>query len=68
MNGFKVTDSRELSGMTPAGGERTYYRVWIRTERGATGHVDVEQADWNTDTLPGILQEKADQLDLAFML
>lgn len=54
--------------MTPAGGERTYYRVWIRTERGATGHVDVEQADWNTDTLPGILQEKADQLDLAFML
>lgn len=66
MPGYKVTDSRELSGMTQAGGEHKYYRVWLFTERGATGHVDIELADWNKERLAEIFKAKAAELDLAF--
>lgn len=68
MPGYKVTDSKELAGMTQAGGEHKYYRVWLLTDRGATGHIDVELADWTEEKLPTILQEKAKELDLAFNL
>jgi len=50
------------------GTERKYYRVWIRTEHGASGSVDVGATQWNAETLPGILEEKAAALDLAFSL
>lgn len=68
MPGYKVTDSRELSGMTQAGGEHKYYRVWIITGKGSTGHVDVELEDWSKEKLHAILEEKAKVLDLAFTL
>ena len=68
MPGYKVTDSRELSGMTQAGGEHKYYRVWLQTDKGSTGHVDVEVSDWNKEKLASILEEKAKVLDLAFTL
>lgn len=68
MNGYKVTDSREISGMTQAGGEHNFTRVWIQTDKGATGHVDVEPEDWNTEVLKEILTAKAERLDLAFEL
>ena len=68
MSGYKVTDSREISGMTQAGGEHNFTRVWIQTDNGSTGHVDVEPADWNSDALKKILTEKAESLDLAFGL
>lgn len=68
MNGYKVTDSREISSMTQAGGEHNFTRVWIQTDKGATGHVDVEPEDWNPDALKKILMEKAASLDLAFGL
>jgi len=42
------------------------YRVWLVTENGARGTVDVRPADWTADTLTAILQEKAAQLDLAY--
>jgi len=54
--------------MTQAGGEHKYYRVWLFTDRGATGHVDVEIEDWNKDALSAILDAKAVQLDLPFNL
>ncbi len=65
---YTVTDSRQLSSMTQAGGERKFYRVWITTARGATGSVDVPVAQWNKDTLSEILTAKAAELDLAFSL
>lgn len=66
MPGYKVTDTREISGMTQAGGEHKFNRVWIQTTRGATGHVDVEPGDWNPPALKIILEAKAKDLDLAF--
>ena len=68
MPGYKVTDSRELSGMTQAGGEHKYYRVWLQTDKGSTGHVDVELEDWSKAKLVPILEAKAKELDLAFDL
>lgn len=68
MPGYTVTDSKETSVITPAGNRTKMYRVWIKTERGATGFVDVEPADWTADKLPAILGAKAADLDLAFTL
>jgi len=66
--GYKVTDTREISQMSPAGTQLKLYRVWLVTDRGATGTVDVEGPRWNKDDLPGILADKAAELDLAFEL
>lgn len=65
---YTVVDTREVSTLTPMGTERKYYRVWIRTEHGASGSVDVPPDQWNAETLPGILEEKSAALDLAFSL
>lgn len=65
---YSVIDTREVSTLTPMGTERKFYRVWIKSEHGATGSVDVALADWDAEKLPGILEEKAAALDLAFSL
>ena len=64
--GYEVTDTREISEMTPAGSRRTLYRVWLRTSNGATGTVDVAAEDWSKEKLPSILEKKAETLDLAY--
>jgi len=66
--GFRVTDTKEVSRMSPAGTTMKLYRVWLVTDRGATGTVDVEETQWNKDDLPAILADKAAELDLAFDL
>lgn len=66
--GFKVTDTQEISQMTRAGSEIKVNRVWIVTDRGSSGYVDVPLDKWNANDLPGILKTKADELDLAFSL
>jgi len=63
---YKVTDTREISRMTAAGSEIKLYRVWLVTESGATGTVDVPQSKWTKEELPQILRDKAASLDLAF--
>lgn len=68
MDGFKVTDTRQVSSMTQAGGEQKFYRVWLQTNKGATGYVDVEPDDWDKEKLSVILEAKAAELDLAFGL
>lgn len=65
---YTVTDTKEVQTITPGGGRKKMFRVWLRTERGATGSIDVETADWTTETLPAILTKKALDLDLAFTL
>lgn len=65
---YKVNDTREVSTLTPAGTERKMYRVWLSTDNGATGSVDVPADKWNADDLPAILEAKAAALDLAFNL
>jgi hypothetical protein len=64
--GFKVQDTQRITTMTPAGGSVTSYRVWLVTDRGATGQVDVPVDAWNEKDLPVLLKEQAALLDLAF--
>jgi len=66
MKEFKVTDTREISQMTPAGSVAKVYRVWLVTQNGSTGTVDVPVDKWNSEDLTEILKEKAAELDLAF--
>jgi hypothetical protein len=65
---YRVTDTREITTMTQGGGQATLYRVWLITERGASGTIDVPLRNWNKDDLPAILNEKALALDLAFSI
>lgn len=64
--GYKVTDTREMSKMTPAGSTVQTYRVWLVTDLGSSGTVDVPLTKWNKEDLPSILEAKAADLDLAF--
>jgi len=64
--GYKVTDTREMSRMTQAGSTVQTYRVWLVTDKGSSGTVDVPLDKWNKEDLPGILEAKAAALDLAF--
>jgi len=52
--------------MSQAGSVVRVYRVWLVTGRGAAGQVDVPLDKWNETDLPGILEAKAAELDLAF--
>lgn len=63
---YQVTDTREIATMTPGGGTKTEYRVWISTDLGATGYIDVPASAWNEDDLPEVLQAHADTLNLAY--
>jgi len=66
--GYKVSDTREVSTLTQTGTERKFYRVWLITDNGATGSVDIPEKEWTPEAVPGILEEKAAKLDLAFSL
>lgn len=66
--GYKVTDTRQVDQMTQAGSVVKQYRVWLVTDRGAAGQVDVPVDKWNGTDLPAILEAKAAELDLAFTL
>jgi hypothetical protein len=40
--------------------------VWLVTDRGATGTVDVNKSDWSAEKLAAILASRAAELDLAY--
>jgi len=63
---YKVTDTREMSWMRQAGSTVQTYRVWLVTDRGSSGTIDIDMNKWNKEDLPGILEAKAEELDLAF--
>lgn len=65
---YRVTDTKETTTMTQAGSTVAMYRVWLVTDRGATGQVDVPKASWSKEKLGPILDAKAEELDLAFVL
>ena len=65
---YKVTDSQKIQSITPAGNPYSYYRVWLVTEKGASGYTDVPVDKWKKDELEQVLQEFADELDLAFSI
>lgn len=66
--GYRVTDTREVSTLTQTGTERKVYRVWLVTENGSTGSVDIPASEWNADHVREVLIAKAASLDLAFDL
>ena len=65
---YRVTDSQKIQSITPAGNPTSFYRVWLVTEKGASGYVDVPAEKWKKDVLEATLQEFADELDLAFFV
>ena len=66
--GYKVTDTQRITTTTPAGSVVMHYRVWIQTDKGSTGQVDVAVDEWTGEALPEILKVEAEKLDLAFNL
>jgi hypothetical protein len=68
MEGFTVTDTRQVQSMTPGGAPRTVYRVSGTTDRGASGTIEVDAENWTADNLAAILAEFRDELNLAFDL
>ena len=66
--GYKVTDTREMSKMSQAGTVVQTYRVWLVTDKGSSGTVDVPLDKWNSEDLTAILKAKAAELDLAFTI
>ena len=65
---YTVVDSRQVKTLTQAGTMKPVYRVWIATENGATGQVDVAPSKWNKEDLAEILTAFAEKLDLAFTI
>jgi hypothetical protein len=66
--GYTITDSREMDTLTPAGNSVKMTRVFLTTDRGASGTVDVSKKDWTKAKLELILAEKSAELDLAFVI
>ena len=65
---YKVLETRQIQTLSPTGATQQVYRVWIQTERGSSGNIDVAQADWTAERLKAILDQFATDLDLAFTL
>lgn len=69
MKRYEVNSSKQVPYLAPgADGPSTRYRVYITTNKGASGWVDVRPEDWTTERLQEILSDKADELDLPFGL
>jgi hypothetical protein len=65
---YEVTGTDERQTYGPNNKPKTVYIVYLTTDRGVSGTLEVSKADWNAETLPGLLQDKADELDLALTL
>jgi len=55
-----------MSRMSQAGTVVETYRVWLVTDKGSSGTVDIPLDKWNKEDLASILESKAVELDLAF--
>lgn len=63
---YEVVDTREHTSMTPTGGTRKRYEVWIETNKGVRGSTFIDPDDWKPESIHEILTEKAQELNLAF--
>jgi hypothetical protein len=64
--GYEITDTRKIDQLTQGSNIVVKYRVFIVTDRGSTGSIDVSAPDWTVEKLRAILAEFAAQLDLAY--
>lgn len=65
---FKVEAAKKQARMGPTGDAVPIYVVWLRTDLGGTGMVEVPVTVWESDDLRDFLQVEADKLDKAFLL
>lgn len=63
---FRVESASKQERMRPDGGRKTVYVVWLETDRGATGSVEVSPEVWDGDNLREFLTAEAAKLDKAF--
>jgi len=66
--GYRVTDVNMRTRYTAGGRERTYYDIRIETDRGATGYVRIEAADYNPERVQEILEDLYQRLEQPFEL
>jgi len=66
--GYQVTDTQEFTTLTRGGRETKTYRVWLVTDNGASGYVDIPERNWKPEKVKKVLDEKAKNLDLAFTI
>jgi len=64
--GYKVTDVIQQDRYSPAGRLVTFYRVSIETDRGARGSIRIPAAEYSAETLPDILADLRDTLNLPY--
>ena len=66
--GYTVTGTTQREKLGQDGKIRQVYIVYLETDLGVTGEVEVNKADWTEEKLSGILEKAANDLDLAFRL
>jgi len=65
---YEVTHTDERQSFGPNNQPKMVYVVYITTDRGVSGTLEVSKADWDTEKLRELLQARADELDLALTL
>jgi len=68
MAGYKVEAAQQQDRMGPTGDSVQVYVVWLKTDLGASGRIEVPALVWEGDDLAAYLQAKADNLDKAFVV
>lgn len=68
IEGIRVISTTQIDEMLPTGQTRQVYRAHVETSKGAQGILRVPADQWNPEALPGLLEAKRDQLDLAFSI
>lgn len=63
---FKVVASQKQDRLGPTGGRRVIYVVWLETERGSTGSIEIDSDDFHSDRLKILLEAEAADLDRPF--
>lgn len=67
-NGFEVLSVDKQDRLSPNGRVSIVYRVWIETDKGANGAVELTEVQYKSDDLKSILAQEAADLDRAFDL
>lgn len=63
---YTVTDVSERRRFTPAGKETLAYDIHILTERGSTGSVRINAADYKKEEVKKLLDGLAEKLEMPF--
>lgn len=66
--GFKIRASQKQDRLGPTGGRQVVYVVWIETERGSTGSIEIDADDFHSDRLKTLLEAEAIDLDRPFLV